>query len=197
MQQIQISVLAGGVTLTNVEMQCSAAVICYQTCLNVRSKTCTVVCTANILTRRLFCCQTHYKSYHGSFLLLPSHLLFRDLQSMSALQKIFGEFVHSVLRLKSTPQLYFSFHPTRVFVLWRTCNFAGACVILQKAAQHYRCEEKCAYCPFKKFKQRLADVLSWVSCLSFLKVTLWPCPKRPRHVWELMRPPEGEFAFLN
>lgn len=68
---------------------------------------------------------------------------------------------------------------------------------LTKAAQHYRCEEKCAYCPFKKFKQRLVDVLSWVSCLSFLKVTLWPCPKRPLHVWELMRPPEGEFAFLN
>ena len=39
--------ISSGVMLTNVEMQRRTAVICYQTCLTVRSKTCTVVCTAN------------------------------------------------------------------------------------------------------------------------------------------------------
>lgn len=43
----------------------------------------------------------NWKKYHGGFLLLPSLLLLRRLDSVSRLEKLLGKFVHSVLRLSS------------------------------------------------------------------------------------------------
>lgn len=58
--------------------------------------------------------------YHGSFLLLPSLLLLRRLDSMSRLEKLFGELVYSVLRL-SIVILEFKSKNLRL----RTCDFVN------------------------------------------------------------------------